>query len=65
MSNLDQVTYFIEDLKPATKMEVSYQAPENLEDAWKLAIHFDTAMYGQGRLLEIINRYNNNNNYYL
>src|SRR3954471_8715848 len=49
MGDLDQVTYFIDGLKPATRMEVSYQAPENLEDAWKLAIRYDTAMFGVGK----------------
>jgi Retrotransposon gag protein/Chromo (CHRromatin Organisation MOdifier) domain/gag-polyprotein putative aspartyl protease/Zinc knuckle len=49
MGDLDQVAYFIEGLKPATKMEVSYQAPDNLEDAWKLAIKYDTAMFGLGK----------------
>ena len=60
MSTLDQVTYFIEGLKLATKMEISYQAPETLEDAWKLAIRYDTAMYGQGRPLGLPSRNNNN-----
>src|SRR5579884_4246575 len=60
MSALDQITYFIEGLKPATKMEISYQAPETLEDAWKLAIRYDTAMYGQGRPLGLPSRNNNN-----
>jgi hypothetical protein len=38
MGPLDQVAYYIDGLKAATRMEVSYQAPEMLEDAWKLAI---------------------------
>ena len=49
MGPLDQVTYFIDGLKPATKMEVSYQAPETFEEAWTLAIKYDTAMYGSGK----------------
>jgi hypothetical protein len=49
MADLDKVTYFIEGLKPATKMEVNYQSPANFEDAWKLAIRYDTAMFGLGK----------------
>src|SRR5262245_46629360 len=45
MDEIDKVTYFIEGLKPATKMEVAYQAPDYFEDAWTLAIKFDTAMF--------------------
>ena len=51
MGDLDQVMYFIEGLKPATKMEVSYQAPATLEEAWQLVIWYDTAMFGSGRPL--------------
>jgi Retrotransposon gag protein. len=49
MEELDKVSYFIDGLKAATKMEVNYQAPETFEDAWKLAIHYDTAMFGLGK----------------
>ena len=49
MGDLDQVTYFIDGLKPATKMEISYQAPETFEEAWALAIKYDNAMYGSGK----------------
>ena len=49
IAELDKVTYFIEGLKPATKMEVAYQAPDNFEDAWALAIRFDTAMFSSRR----------------
>jgi hypothetical protein len=49
MEELDKVSYFIDGLKAATRMEVNYQAPETLDDAWKLAIHYDTAMFGLGR----------------
>ena len=48
MGEQDQITYFIEGLKPATKMEVSYRAPATFEDAWKTAIQYDTAMFGLG-----------------
>ena len=46
MGDLDQVAYFIEGLKPATKMEVSYKAPADLEEAWEIAIKYDTVMFG-------------------
>src|SRR5437868_1444130 len=49
MAELDKVTYFVEGLKHATKTEVNYRAPANFEDAWKLAINYDTAMFGQGK----------------
>ena len=49
MAELDKVTYFVEGLKHSTKMEVNYRAPANFEDAWKLAINYDTAMFGQGK----------------
>src|ERR1700741_1007538 len=49
IAEIDKVTYFIEGLKPATKMEVAYQAPDNFEDAWALAIRFDTAMFSSSR----------------
>ena len=42
MGEQDQITYYIEGLKPATKMEVSYRAPATFEDAWKTAIQYDT-----------------------
>ena len=49
MGELDQVTYYIEGLKPSTKMEVAYQAPDTLERAIARAIQYDTAMFGMGR----------------
>jgi hypothetical protein len=49
MNELDKVSYFVDGLRSATKMEVSYQAPETFEDAWKLAIRYDTAMFGMSR----------------
>ena len=49
MAELDKVTYFIEGLKPATKMEVVYQAPEDFERIWQLAKRFDTAMFSSNR----------------
>src|SRR5436305_7349521 len=49
MEELDKVFYFIDGLKAATKMEVNYQALETFEDTWKLAIRYDTAMFGLGK----------------
>jgi hypothetical protein len=49
MGELDKVAHFIEGLKPATKMEASYQVPATFEEAWTLAIKFDTAIYGIGK----------------
>jgi hypothetical protein len=46
MAELDKVTYFVEGLKPATKMEINYRAPATFEEAWKLAIRYDSAMFG-------------------
>ena len=33
MNELDKVLYFVDGLRSATKMKVSYQAPETFEDA--------------------------------
>ena len=49
IGSLDQVTNYIEGLKPATKMEVAYQAPTTLTDAIAHATRFDNAMFGMGR----------------
>ena len=49
MAELDKVLYFLDGLKPATRMEVSYKAPETFDEAWKLAVQYDTAMDGTGR----------------
>jgi hypothetical protein len=49
MNELDKVSYFVDGLKLATQREVAYQAPETFEEAWKLAIRFDTAMFGLGK----------------
>src|SRR6185369_8311332 len=49
MEELDQVTYYIDGLKPATKMEVAYRAPDTLEQAISHAIRYDTAMFGTGK----------------
>ena len=57
MGELDQVTYYIDGLKPSTRMEVAYQAPDTLEKATARAIQYDTAMFRNGRPFS-----NNNNN---
>jgi hypothetical protein len=49
MGEQDKIAYFIDGLKPSTKMEVSYRAPQTFEEAWKSAIQYDTAMFGHGR----------------
>jgi retrotransposon gag protein len=49
MNELDKVSYFLDGLKDATRREVAYQAPETFEDAWKLAIRYDIAMFGLGK----------------
>jgi gag-polyprotein putative aspartyl protease/Zinc knuckle len=49
MSEIDQVTYFIGGLCPATQAKVNYRSPENLEDAWKLAIAYDNAYFGSDK----------------
>src|SRR5271155_4397235 len=49
MGEQDQIAYFIDRLKPSTKMEVSYRAPGTFEEAWRAAIQYDTAMFGHGR----------------
>src|SRR5215213_2249375 len=49
MNEIDKVTYFIEGLKPATRMEVAYQSPNTFDEAWALAIRYDTAMFGNNR----------------
>ena len=49
MNEIDKVTYFVEGRKPATRMEVAYQAPNTFDEAWALAIRFDTAMFGTNR----------------
>jgi hypothetical protein len=57
MGELDQVTYYIDGLKPSTKMEVAYQAPDTLEGAIARAIQYDTAMFGMGRPFSNNNRH--------
>jgi len=49
MGEPDKIGYFIDGLKPATRMEVSYRSPETFEEAWQAAIKYDTAMFGQGK----------------
>ena len=50
MSAIDQVTYFVEGLRPATQAEVNYRSPSTLEDAWKLAIAYDNAYFRSGKM---------------
>jgi len=50
MGELDQVSHFIDGLKNSTQVEVNYQAPDTLEDAIKIAVTYDTARFGPGRV---------------
>ena len=50
MGELDQVNTFSDGLKLATRQEVKYQAPAMLEEAWKLAVQYDTAMFSEGKV---------------
>jgi len=49
INELNKVSYFINGFKGATCKEVVYQAPETFEEAWKLAICFNTTMFGLGK----------------
>ncbi|CAG8817493.1 13883_t:CDS:2, partial [Cetraspora pellucida] len=44
MHKADKVMYFTEGLKGATKAEVNYHTPENLDDAIKLAASYNSAI---------------------
>ena len=46
MGEDDQIAYFIEGLKPSTKMEVSYRSPGTFEETWEMAVKYNTAMFG-------------------
>jgi hypothetical protein len=50
MGKLDQVSHFIDGLKHATQVEVNYRAPEAIKDAIKIAVTYDTARFGLGRV---------------
>src|SRR6185369_12715898 len=49
MGELDKVMHYVEGLKSATQQEVKYQTFQTLEDAWKLAVRYDTAMFSSNR----------------
>jgi hypothetical protein len=65
MGDLDKVQHFVEGLKPSTRQEVSYQAPETFEEAWKLAVQYDMAMFNERsrKGFNDGNRYWHNNNH--
>ena len=44
MGPLDQVMQYIEGLKLSTRAEVTYQAPDTLENAIATAIQYDAAI---------------------
>ena len=46
MGELGQITYYINGLKSATKIEVEYQAPDTLEQSITHVIRYDTTMFG-------------------
>ena len=62
ISEADKVAYFTEGLKPVTHMEVGYQAPANFEDAWKLAVRYDIAMYNKFGMSSSKNNNRHSNN---
>ena len=49
MGALDQVTYYTDGLKLATRMEVAYRVPDTLAGAIEYTIRYDTAMFGMGK----------------
>src|SRR6185295_4629622 len=49
MEDLDQVTYFICGLKPATRIEVNCKQPADVETAIAHAITYDTARFGSDK----------------
>ena len=49
MAEADKIAYFVEGMKPATRMEVSYRSPATFEEAWTTAVKYDLAMYGVGK----------------
>ena len=62
MGQLDQVMHFVEGLKPVTRVEVNYRAPKTLADAIDIAITYDTARFGPGRVTS--SNYSSNNQGY-
>jgi len=69
MGQLDQVMHFVEGLKPVTRVEVNYRAPDTLAQAIDIAITYDTARFGPGRVTSSSSSgnshqgYNRNQNY--
>ena len=49
MHELDQIQHFVEGLKAQTRAKVNYKAPPTLEEAIRIAVNYDSAMYGVGR----------------
>jgi len=49
MGDLDQVAHYLDGLKPDTRKELAYQAPQSLEAAINLAVRYDSAMWGFGK----------------
>jgi viroplasmin and RNaseH domain-containing protein len=54
MAELDKVEHFISGLKTKTRKEVSFHSPENIEEAYQLALRYDQAFEYGFRSLESI-----------
>ena len=58
--------HFVKGLKLVTRVEVNYRAPNTLAAAIEIAITYDTARFGPGRVISSGNSYQqsyNNSNY--
>ncbi|CAG8845992.1 41726_t:CDS:2, partial [Gigaspora margarita] len=53
MYEANKVMYFIKGLKGTTKTEVSYCTSKTLEDAIRLALNYNSTMYGKAELEKI------------
>ena len=49
INELDKVSYFVDGLKGTIQRKIVYQVPVTFEEAWKLVIKFDIAMFGLGK----------------
>src|SRR5688572_29762529 len=72
MYDLDQVSYFIDELKSNIKMEIKYQNPDSLNNAIDIATRYDTVLLGINKRNSFnsfrhnnkgSSNFNNNNNY--
>ena len=51
IKELNKIAYFINGLKLAIKIKVSYQASETFKETWKNVIKYNTAIYKLERLI--------------